>query len=157
MPAQEEKFSEFVDRYLIVKDAKCYRHCQQNAKFTPLRTDHPGVIGGYACPGNYVSRVVYFSLQPDQAWFETFLRGQVGDLLRSRDLRVATRHGWELGGKAESEIKQVSSDGIRQIYWTLYPVSESEKTSGPFRCENCGSLFVKSFSDDADLCTKCRA
>ena len=152
---QKEKFDEFVDRYLIAKEAKCYRHCQENARFVTFKTDRQGVTGGYICPGNYVSRVVYFSLKPDRAWFENYLKDQLGDLVRSRDIRIATRYGWELGGVAENEIKEISSKGVEQVYWTLYPASDEEKTSGAFMCENCGRLFVKAFSEKSKLCPDC--
>jgi hypothetical protein len=151
-----EEFADFVNKYLIVNDAKCNRHCQSPAKFTAFQSDRPGVLGGYVCPQNYVSRVVYFSLDPDPVWFEKFLKDQAGDLVRSRDIRVATRHGPELGGNAETEIKKISQEGVKQLYWTLYPASDAEKTKGPFRCDNCGNLFVKTFSDSATLCPDCR-
>ena len=153
---ENSRFGEVVDRYLVVKDAKCYRHCQDPANFVPMKTDRDEVIGAYVCPGRYVSRVVYFSLAPDREWFEKYLEEQVGELVRSRDIRVATRHGWELGGNAETEIKEIAPDGIKQLYWTLYPTSEKEKTSGAFLCANGDRLFVKSFSDDAKLCPDCR-
>jgi hypothetical protein len=152
----EDEFSNFVNRYMIVQDTKCYRHCHSGAKFVALKADRPGIIGGYFCPGNYASRVVYFSLHPDRDWFEKFLVDQVGERVRSRDIRYATRHGWELGGDAETEIKEISTDGITQLYWTAYPASEEEKSSGAFRCENCGRLFVKTFSDKSKLCPDCR-
>jgi hypothetical protein len=153
--ALEKEFKHFVERYLIVQDAKCYRHCQDQAKFVSLQVDKPGILGGYFCPGNYASRVVYFSLDPDREWFEKFLRDQVGDRVRSRDIRSATRHGWELGGNAETEITKICDDGIRQLYWTAYPLTQEEKTSGAFRCENCGKLFVKGFADERKLCDAC--
>jgi len=151
----EKEFTHFVERYLIVQDARCYRHCQDRARFVPLQADRPGILGGYFCPGNYASRVVYFSLDPDREWFEKFLQNQVGNRVRSRDIRSATRHGWELGGNAETEITKISDDGIRQLYWTVYPSTEEEKTSGAFRCENCGKLFVKGFTDERKLCDDC--
>lgn len=154
--SKEKSFEDFVDRYLIVREAKCYRHCQEPAYFVRLKADKSGIIGGYFCPGNYTSRVVYFSMdEPDREWFEKFLKAQAPELVRSRDIRSATRHGWELGGKAESEILKISSDGIKQLYWTFYPATDVEKTTGAFRCENCGNLFVKRFSDDPKICQDC--
>jgi hypothetical protein len=151
----DEEFANFVDRYLIVRDVKCYRHCQEPAKFESLKIDRPGIVGGYFCPGNYSSRIVYFSLEPDSEWFENFLKERADELVRSRDIRSATRHGWELGGNAENEIKKISNKGLRQYYWTFYPASDEEKTKGAFRCENCGGVFVKGFSDGTKLCTRC--
>jgi hypothetical protein len=154
--SKDREFSNFVNGYLIVQDAKCYRHCQEPAKFTPLKSDKPGIIGGYVCPGNYASRIVYFSLDPDREWFEGYLKKQLGDAVRSRDIRSATRHGWELGGNAEAEIKKISTAGLKQFYWTFYPATDEEKTRGAFRCDNCGRLFAKEFSDPSKVCPDCR-
>ena len=95
----EKEFSNFVNRYLIVQDAKCYRHCQNGAKFVALKVIRRGLSEAISVPGNYASRVVYFSLDPDRDWFENFLQHQVGDRVRSKDIRSATRHGWELRGR----------------------------------------------------------
>ena len=154
--SKDREFSDFVDKYLIVRDAKCYRHCQDPAKFTPLKSDSPGIVGGYVCPGNYTSRVVYFSQSPDREWFEGYLKDRLGDLVRSKDIRSGTRHGWELGGNAEVEIEKISSDGVKQFYWTFYPATDEEKSEGAFRCGNCGRLFAKQFSDPSKVCPDCR-
>lgn len=146
---------EFVDRYLVVRDAKCYRHCQAPANFVSLKAQGAEFVGAYVCPGRYVSRVVYFSLQPDREWYERYLNDQIGDLVRSRDIRIATRHGWELGGDAEGQIKKIAPDGVKQLYWTLYPASDKEKTSGAFLCANGDRMFVKPFSEDTKLCPDC--
>ena len=154
---KDRKFADFVNTYLIIQDAKCYRHCQEPAKFSSLKSDKSGIVGAYICPGNYATRVVYFSQKPDPEWFEKFLKDQLGDLVRSRDIRSATRHGWELGGNAETEIREIIDGGLKQFYWTFYPASDGEKTRGAFRCENCGALFAKQFSDDSKLCLECRS
>jgi hypothetical protein len=151
-----EKLDGFVNRYLVVKEAKCQRHCQEPARFVPLSQEKSGLVAAYVCPGNHVARVVYFSLEPDPDWFEKSLKGQIGDLLRSRDLRSATRHGWELGGNAETDIQMISDHGVKQYYWTFYPKSEEEKTMGAFQCLDCGKLFSKQFADDSKLCSNCR-
>jgi hypothetical protein len=151
----QNKFLDFADRYLVINDAKCFRHCQEPARFVPLIQESSTLVGAYVCPSNYVSRIVYFSIDPDAEWFEKLLKDQIGSLLRSRDLRVATRHGWELGGNAEAEISEVSDHGIKQYYWTFYPKSDEEKATGAFRCEKCGSLFVKKFADESKICSKC--
>jgi hypothetical protein len=155
--ATTQNFVEFVTRYLIVNDAKCNRHCQNPAKFVTIKTDGPNFVGGYFCPGNYATRVVYFSPKPDRQWFENLLKEQAGGLFRAKDIRHATRHGWELGGGAEAEIAKISDGEVRQYYWTFYPANEEEKTTGAFRCEKCGSLFVKKYSDDSTLCRNCRS
>ena len=152
----DREFADFVNRYLVVNNAKCHRHCDEPSKFVPIFSGDASVVGAYICPSSYISRVVYFANQPDRDWFEKFLAVQVGDTLRSRDLRVATRHGWELGGNAEAEILGISDTGdLKEYYWTFYPQTDEEKVSGAFICAECGTLFWKSFSDLRTLCAKC--
>ncbi|MGI0092203.1 MAG: hypothetical protein ACREBS_10890, partial [Nitrososphaerales archaeon] len=78
--------------------------------------------------------------------------------VRQRDIRSATRHGWELGGNAEDEIKGIS-ESIRQYYWTFYAKSEDEKKYGTFVCPEgsggCGRLYTKLQSDDSEFCPDC--
>lgn len=99
-------------------------------------------------------------MEPNPTWFEKFLVEQVGDRLRKKDIRVATRHGWELGGRAEDEIKEISiSSSIREYYWTFYARSDDDKKYGTFLCQKkeggCGKLFTKFISDDSRLCPAC--
>ena len=146
----------FVEKYLVASDAKCSRHCNMNAKFVTLNKTTSSIVGAYACPENYVSRIVYFAENPEPKWFERFIVDQVGKI-NSRDIRTATRHGWELGGSAESEIARVSkSREIMQYYWTPYPKTDEEKNSGVFICEGCGNLYSKLKIDESKLCQKCR-
>jgi hypothetical protein len=154
----DREFVDFVDHYLVVSDAKCYRHCQEPVKFVPIFIGDASVAGAYICPSYCISRVVYFANHPDRQWFETFLSSQVGSMLRSRDIRVATRHGWELGSNAEVDVLGISDTGdLKQYYWTFYPKTDAEKIMGAFICSNCGNLFTKNFSDESTLCPKCAA
>ena len=121
------------------------------------------LAGAYTCPDGYVSRVVYFADRPDPAWFEHFLRAQVGDRLNPMDIRYATRHGWELGREAEEKIKKLKHQEVRQFYWTFYPRGDekSGSTRGTFLCSKqaggCGRrLFVKELSESNKLlCPAC--
>ncbi|HZW57303.1 MAG TPA: hypothetical protein VFF30_13525 [Nitrososphaerales archaeon] len=168
---------DFAREFLIVPNAKCSRHCSRPTRFVPIlekndQNNSAILIGAYACPDNYVTRVVYFADRPDQEWFERFLREQVGDLLRSRDIRYATRHGWELGRDAEEKIGLIApahlpeagkATGVTQFYWTFYPQSDEEKKRGTFLCSKedggCGRrLFVKEISDEkSKLCSQCES
>jgi hypothetical protein len=153
----------FVDKYLIAKDAKCYRHCQGPTTFVPLVSSESSLTGAYVCPQSYVSRVVYFADEPSASWLERFLTDQLGSVrVRSKDIRKATRHGWELGEDAEEKIRGVSGNGkLVQHYWTFYARSEEEKQTGTYLCskENggCGRLYLKSNSDNSKLCPNCRS
>jgi hypothetical protein len=158
---KNQKFLEFVRNYLVVKSAKCFKHCERPASFVSLLQTDSSLIGAYVCPENFVSRVVYFAESPDPEAFQKFLSDQLGSSwIRQSDIRTATRHGWELGGRAEEEIKQVSKSGmIKQYYWTFYAANESEKKLGTFLCPRerggCGRLFTKLISDKSKLCPNC--
>ena len=154
-------------KYLVTQDSKCYRHCQDPSKYQAISgTDSSSpaasfsLVGAYVCPANYVSRVVYFAKDPNPDWFEEFLIDQVGARLRKKDIRMATRHGWELGGSAEEEIQEISpSHEIKEYYWTFYARSDDDKKFGTFLCQErdggCGRLFNKLVSSESKLCPIC--
>jgi len=158
----QDKFLDFVEHYLVIDGAKCYRHCEQPAKFTPIFQSESSLVGAYVCPQGYVSRVVYFAANPDAEWFKEFLRNPLGEKrVKTQDIRSATRHGWELGGTAEAEISKVAKSGtITQYYWTFYPKTNEEKSLGTFLCPKeeggCGRLYTKLNTEDSRLCPNCR-
>ena len=156
-----DRFLEFVKSYLVSKEAKCSRHCTEAATFVPLVEEKGSLIGAYVCPSGYASRVVYFAERADESWFEKILSEQVGqDRVRSKDIRVATRHGWELGGNAEEEIKEIFPEHkmIKQYYWTSRP--KKDERLGIFLCseehEGCGKLFTQDLDHPETLCPNCR-
>jgi hypothetical protein len=154
-----EELLDFIEKYLVVKNSNCYRHCQKPARFVPIYQKGGSLVGAYVCPENYVSRVVYFGASPDGTWFKNFLTEQAGEgRVRGADIRLATRHGWELGGNAEEEIKRVSDSGtLKEYYWTFYPKTEDDKKSGTFLCAKCGErMFSKPLNDDEKFCSNCR-
>ena len=59
MPPDND-FVDFVNKYLVVNAAKCYRHCQEPSKFVSLFTGDSSVVGAYICPSSYISRVGVF-------------------------------------------------------------------------------------------------
>jgi hypothetical protein len=107
--------------------------------------DSDKVVGTYVCPDGYVSRVIYFSVNPDIDWFKGFLTTQVGEeMVKDRDIRPATRHGWELGNEALIEIGDGIPRGrIMEIYWTIYPKTDNEKNRGVFLDAERKKLFVQ--------------
>ena len=152
----------FVQKYLVANGAKCSRHCDKPAKFLPLFQSDSSIVGGYVCPEDYVSRIVYFADNPKLEWFKKYLLDHIGKkTVHDADVRTATRHGWELGGRAEGEISHVSKSGeIVQYYWTPYPKTEEEKKYGVFVCPKndggCGRLYSKLKIDDSKICPNCR-
>jgi hypothetical protein len=161
--SERKPLNEFVETYLSFK-GRCRRHCDDPTSFVPVWSDAENVVGAYVCPSSYVSRVIYFSVKPDIDWFKGFLTSQVGEeIVNNRDIRPATRYGWELGNNAVDEIGEVSPNSIvREVYWTIYPKTEIEKSRGVFLCSDleegrgCHQLFVQDISSTNTLCPKCQ-
>jgi len=143
----------FAEEYLLVDNGKC--KCKKNSKATPLHRNEHSLIAAYVCPDHHVSRVVNFGTNPDLKSFETFLKNQLGEQVRARDFRKATRYGWELPRDAEKKIP----GKITQIYWTFYARNEKEKELFTILCpkENggCGKLFTRSTAEGTILCPDC--
>ncbi|MFQ6074930.1 MAG: glutaredoxin family protein [Candidatus Bathyarchaeia archaeon] len=163
LPTGRKPLREFVERYLTF-EGRCRRHCDRPASYVDLGLDSEDVVGAYVCPDGYVSRVVYFSVDPDIDWFRGFLSSQVGEgIVKDRDLRIATRHGWELGDEALAETREISPEGVvREVYWTVYPKTEAERRRGVFLCsyprgeKGCGRLFIQDIRAKSRLCPRCR-
>jgi hypothetical protein len=152
----------FVKNHLIFK-GHCRRHCEKPVSFLELWSNSEEVVGAYACPDGYVSRVIYFSVNPDLEWYTSFLSSQVGkDVVKDRDIRPASRHGWELDPNALAEISDMTPTGtVKEVYWTIYPQTEIEKHRGVFLChdtkgnQGCGKLFVQDRTSRNRLCSNC--
>ncbi len=123
-------------------------------------------MGAYICPGNFVSRIVYFAANPNLPWFKKELEKMMDDrkILDDRDIRVATRHEWEIErpsipalGKL---VQHVQPEGlapyvVREVYW-VYPRQKMlDQKEGTFRCSNCGRIFVQSLEAENMLCKNC--
>jgi hypothetical protein len=162
-PAIRKPLKEFVETYLRFTGS-CRRHCDNPTSFVTLWSDVEHVVGAYVCPAAYVSRVISVSRKPDLKWFRTFLTAQVGEeIVVDRDIRPATRHGWELGKEAVAEIGEVSpTHRVQAVYWTIYPRTENAKSRGVFLCSDpegdrgCHKLFVQDLTATNTLCPKCR-
>jgi len=143
---------------------QCRLHCDQSTSLVELWSDSKRYAGAYVCPNGYASRLLCFNREADIKWFKNFLTNQVGDeMVKDRDLRVATRHGWELEGDLTTEIRSLSSTGvINVVYWTTYPQTEEEKRRGVFLCSDpqtgngCRRLFVQEVTSMKRLCPQCK-
>ena len=158
-------FPEFVLKYLNFT-GKCYRHCDKPTAMKVVSQNSTSLVGAYLCPEAFVSQVVYFSIQPDLEWFENSLREQVGqENVNHRDLRLASRHGWELGGDAQTilDSKLGKGTGVTEIYWTRYPKTEEQKQQAVSLCVGdglkvgCMKLFMHDRNSTERLCLSCRA
>ncbi len=130
-----------------------------------LLEDSERVVAAYVCPDAFVSRVVYFGIKPRTSWFQEFLHAQVGSQnVSPRDIRVASRHGWELGGKAREIIEEKLGKGaaIGEVYWTRYPKTDEQKQLavslciGTYEQAGCTKLFTHNKNSIEKLCSECR-
>jgi hypothetical protein len=145
-------------------NGRCRIHCDKITSLVELWSDSKFFVGAYVCPNGYASRLLCFSREPDIKWFKKFLTNQIGeDMVKDRDLRVATRHGWELEGDLATEIGSLSPTGvINVVYWTTYPQTEEEQRRGVFLCSDpqtgngCKRLFVQEITSTNRLCPKCK-
>lgn len=163
--AKNESLTDFVAKHMTF-DVKCRGHCDAPASFRVLLGKDNGVVGAYCCPDGFVSRVIYFSIKPDLNLFYDFLTDQLGrEMVERRDLRLATRHGWELSEQVE-ENRMLSFTRnrfvIKEVYWTRYARTDVDKSKGVFICSDprqgkgCGKLFIQEITSKNRLCPKCR-
>jgi hypothetical protein len=106
--------------------AKCYRHCGRPVRAHRLASSLPGLLEVYACPSGVVSLTSYAEWSPADPTpkVSALLRSLTvpPTLLKRRDLRVATRHGPELGRAAETLLARSRAPRpVRVVYWRLYP------------------------------------
>jgi len=159
---ERRQLKRFVDKYLSFK-GRCRRHCKESTAFTEIFSESDCIVGAYVCEDGYVSRVIYFSTDPDIEWFRDFLVSQVGEeIVNSRDIRPATRHGWELGDEPSVEMCNMSPNGrLKEIYWTISPKSEDDVNRGVFLCfdpeerQGCRKLFIQDMKLRNKLCNNC--
>ena len=112
---------------------KCYHHCDQPIRTRRVPSSLPGTLHVRACPTGVVSLTSYAEWtrrDPTPAVRTTLRRWTVPpSLVRSRDLRIATRRGPELGRAAEREIATARPRrGVRVVYWRLYPFRARDGT-----------------------------
>ena len=130
-----------------------------------ISQDSTRVLGAYVCPDGFVSQVVYFSEKPDLNWFNSTINSQVGsENFVATDVRVATRHGWELGGNALESLKaKLGPDpSITEVYWTRYPKTDLQKQTAISLCmgdslhPGCLRLFAHESGKVERFCPACR-
>ena len=154
-----EWFPEFVQKHLSFA-GKCYKHCDKPTSLKFLSQGSSQVIGAYVCADGFVSQVVNFSVKPDLRAFQDLLANQVGkENVSSRDIRIATRHGWELGSDATQVLESRLGHGatVTEAYWRRYPKTEEEKQQAVSLCKSCNGLFIHSSDDNQRLCPTCQS
>ncbi|HKN07631.1 MAG TPA: hypothetical protein VJ021_08590 [Thermoplasmata archaeon] len=105
---------------------KCYRHCDRPIRTRRLSSRLPGTWQVRACPSGVVSVTTYTegTRGDPTAKVRSVLRRWAvpPTLVRSWDLRIATRHGPELGRAAERVLRRARpTRSVRVVYWRVYP------------------------------------
>jgi hypothetical protein len=158
-------FPEFILQHLNFT-GKCYRHCDKPTSMKVISKEPGSLLGAYVCPDGFVSQVVYFSTKPDREYFLRTLTAEVGqEHLNPRDIRVASRHGWELGREAEKALRSKLGEAgvIHELYWTRYPRTDAEKLMVVSLCTGDGAkagclrLFMHARSSIEKFCPSCKA
>jgi hypothetical protein len=111
---------------LASKGGRCYRHCDRPIRTHRLESRLTGAWRVRACPSGVVSVTVYAEWtrrDPTSSVRAELRRWTIPpSLVRWWDLRLATRHGPELGRAAERFLaRQRPKRGVRVVYWRVYP------------------------------------
>jgi len=131
---------------------KCRGHCNEQSSLS-LSEVEGRLVGTYACPSGYVSRLMNYG-EVDVVWFREFvsllLRG-VGEV-KEEDIRVATRYAWDLEERGSGQV-------LKEAYWTQnYRRTENDDPNRDalFSCTNCRSFYVQRMAGKERLCQDCR-
>ena len=111
---------------LRAPEGKCYRHCERPARTRRLPSPLPGLWQVLACPSGVVSLTSYseWTRRDPSSRALAFLRRHTmpASLVRPHDLRLASRHGPELGRRAEGRMaRDPGRRPVRVVYWRVYP------------------------------------
>ena len=128
---------------------KCRGHCDQQASLRFLSKGET-LVAASACPAGYVSRLMAYGPSSAGDTLRELLKETLGGLpVKEGDIRVATRHAWDLG---------IAGAELRAAYWTQnYRASEIKEADRPalFLCSSCGSAYVKQLSASGSRCPSC--
>ncbi|MBX8643736.1 MAG: hypothetical protein KIY12_03315, partial [Thermoplasmata archaeon] len=148
-----EKHAEEAIRLKLSSDTACYGHCSGPARHYFLRRPD---IACFACGGGYISRIVMYGMGADAAALRQFIESISGGAIdvRDEDIRIATRHPWEMGLEGRSTGEKV----MTEAYWNQnYRRGKSDDASriALFRCTACGSPFTQRFDTASPRCGAC--
>ncbi|MCI4372289.1 MAG: hypothetical protein L3K02_01395 [Thermoplasmata archaeon] len=143
----------------------CYRHCDRPLRGRTVPISAPGWLCVYACPGGAVSVVTYHE------WAKTdptptllrFARSHTSPstVVRRWDMRLAGRHGPELGVTAERFLAKARPiRPVRVVYWRLYPFKKKDGSAFRlFACFRHGvgavQFFVAPRESQSPPCPRC--
>ncbi len=144
---------------------KCYRHCDGPVRSAVLRSRLPGRWAVRACPAGVVSVTSYTERtrsDPTAAVRAQLRRWTVpASLVRRFDLRIASRHGPELGLAAERLLAGTRpARPVRTVYWRVYPFRGRDgRERRLFVCRrraHDGPVFYAGPADGSASCPVCR-
>ncbi len=142
-------------RMRLSGDTECYGHCGSPARHHMIDGEE-GLIACFSCDAGYVSFIVMYARDIDAGFLKSFVAGKTErmmDVVES-DIRIATRHPWEMG-------LEESSDGgivLREVYWRQHyrrTKSDDPARAALFRCTSCSSLFTQPLNAGGTLCARC--
>jgi len=114
-------------------EGTCYRHCDRPVRRRRIASRLPGTWEVRACPSGVVSVTLYteWTRRDPTPEVRSALRRwtQPPSLVRRRDLRIATRHGPELGPEAARFLAAARpARAVRVVYWRVYPFRARDGT-----------------------------
>jgi hypothetical protein len=146
---------------------RCYRHCDEPVRARLVKSRLPGTWTVRACPSGVVSVTSYAEWtrrDPTVAVRKVLQSWTVPrSLVRTWDLRLATRHGPELGRVPERILREAHpSRGVRAVYWRVYPYRARDNSERRlfvcFRRGHTGPVFFGAPPSGAPpACPVCRA
>ena len=152
---------------LAAPGGRCYRHCERPIRTRRFPSPLPGTWQVRACPAGVVSVAVYteWARRDPSPDVLRLLRDHTvpQSLVHPRDLRLATRHGPELGTAAERFLARARPRrAIRVVYWRVYPFRGRDGTERRLfvclRARHRGPVFFAAPSSaTAAHCPACAA
>jgi hypothetical protein len=142
----------FAAHNLLKTPTQCH-HCNGTAD---LEYIGDGLTGVHVCSGRYVTRIIAYRSQPDSEGFLKFVQDSVqgSSDVKSADIRIARRYGWDLGMD-----KETNDLILTEAYWTQNyrrTKDENPKREAVFLCSNHDSFFVQPLTSIETLCAGCR-
>lgn len=139
------------ETFVLATAGTCLYHCASKTRPHALANARRPVGWVYACPAGTVSTVVFLGGQrrPAPAVVRRYLQSRTRrpERVRLRDLRAATRHGPELGRRAERWIAGPGAGvPVRLLYWRRYPRKVGRRYSYLWACFRHGAGEARFFA-----------
>jgi hypothetical protein len=153
------------ERFVLADSGNCLYHCSGRTRPHAIANSRRTLGWVYTCPGGAVSTVTFLggARRPSPARILQYIQSRTErtERVRARDLRVATRHGPELGAAAERWAAGPGNHApIHLLYWRRYPQKVGRGHSFMFACFEHGAGEVRFYpatgARPASRCPFCR-